>query len=184
MRSVLRHTHLEETTFLVINSNTWLIELMYWHQVFCCGWAGLSDSTDTTDGIAVSNVDQLPYATLTYANGPGFIKHNPRHDLRLNATGASPGPNHDHTTLSPHPNLDPIHSSKLLWSNLREDRSTVRLTDMCDCLTNWRIDFVGVKQVEIREWSSCERRAWVDTLILGIPPPIRHSQIFMMFGRV
>lgn len=49
--------------------------------------AGLADYTNdkATDGL--SDVDHLPYTTLSYTNGPGYDRHQPRYDLKYTNTG-------------------------------------------------------------------------------------------------
>ena len=51
---------------------------------------GLADYTDDDTGASTSSVDQLPYTTLNYANGPGHQLHQPLYQRRVNLT-------HNHT---------------------------------------------------------------------------------------
>lgn len=41
----------------------------------CTSVAGLTDYSDETYMNASSDVDNMPYTTLSYANGPGYLNH-------------------------------------------------------------------------------------------------------------
>ena len=43
--------------------------------------SGLTDYSDEVYRNSLSDVDFMPYTTLTYANGPGYVKHLPRKNL-------------------------------------------------------------------------------------------------------